>query len=144
MSQASAWLIRLSMLHLVAGTAIGSLMLTGRSFPALSWAFALRPMHQDVLLAGWMLQLVFGVAFWILPRLPERRREEGTPRLLVSALLLNAGALLGACGGVIADPGVTAWGRAFQLGAALLFATIAWPRVRRYGMVSPVSARGGH
>jgi hypothetical protein len=134
MPRASVWLIRLALVHLAAGTVIGTLMLLGKAAPAFSWTLMLRPAHQDLLVAGWMLQLVFGVAFWILPRLPERSRDEGTPRLVVAAVLLNAGALVAAAGGVAAEPVLAAWGRAAQLGAALLFATIVWRRIRRYGL----------
>jgi len=143
MPPASVGLIRLALLYLVAGTVIGALMLMGKVFPPLSWTLALRPAHQDLLIAGWLLQLVFGVAFWILPRLPERSRDEGTPRLVAAAVLLNAGAVLGAAGGVLGRPALAAAGRVLQLAAALLFASLAWRRVRRYGMAAEVSGRAG-
>jgi hypothetical protein len=136
MPAASVVLVRVAFGYLCAGAALGALMLAGKAVPGLAWSLALRPAHQDLLVAGWMLQLVFGVAFWILPRLPERARSEGTPRLVVAALLLNAGALLGAWGGVTAAAPVAAGGRAAQLLAALLFATLAWRRIRRYGIVA--------
>jgi len=147
MPRASMWLIRLSLLYLAAGAAIGALMLVGKAGGRLGWTLALRPAHQDLLIAGWMLQLVFGVAFWILPRLPERSRSEGTPRLVVVAVLLNAGVLAAAWGGVAAEPALAAGGRAAQLAAALLFATIAWRRIRRYGLgaeAARLSGPGGH
>ncbi len=144
MPAASVALVRLALGYLCAGSALGALMLAGKAVPALAWSLALRPAHQDLMVAGWMLQLVFGVAFWILPRLPERSRDEGTPRLAASAVLLNAGALLAAAGGVAALPAAAASGRALQLAAALVFASLAWRRIRRYGMASEVSGRAGH
>ncbi len=142
MPRASVWLIRLALLYLVAGGGVGALMLAGKAGGPMAWTLLLRPAHQDLLIAGWMLQLVFGVAFWILPRLPERDRAEGTPRLVVSAVLLNAGALAAAAGGVAAHPVLTAWGRAAQLAAALLFATLAWRRIRRYGLGAEAGTTG--
>jgi hypothetical protein len=144
MPRASVLLVRLALAYLCAGTILGALMLAAKVVPSLAWVLVLRPAHQDLMLAGWMLQLVFGVAFWTLPRLPERSREEGTPRLLVSAVLLNAGALLAAAGGVLALPAAAASGRALQFASALVFASLAWGRIRRYGLAPTVSARGGH
>jgi len=143
MPRASILLVRLSLLWLVTGAVAGALMLAGKALPALAWSLALRPAHQDIMVAGWMLQLVLGVAFWILPRLPERSRTEGTPRVLVAAVLLNLGALTAAWAGVAGRPGPAAAGRAAQLLAVLLFASVLWRRVRPYGMTAGVSGRGG-
>jgi hypothetical protein len=146
MPRASVWLIRIALLYLVVGAGIGALMLAGKGNAALAWALVLRPAHQDLLVAGWLLQLVFGVAFWILPRLPEQDRGEGTPRLVVAAVLLNAGAIAAAGGALAGSPWMLGGGRAAQLGAALVFVSLAWRRIRRYGLGAEavgVSGPGG-
>jgi len=69
----SAWCIRMALLYLGFGFTLGALML---SSPALGLTLAvlkLRPLHAEILLMGWMVQLAFGVAYWILPRLPGYR-----------------------------------------------------------------------
>lgn len=63
----SRWLIKASLVYLVIGVGIGGLLLAEKApwFDNASWR--LLPLHVDLLLWGWMLQLAFGVACWILP-----------------------------------------------------------------------------
>jgi hypothetical protein len=127
-------MLRAALLHLVAGAAIGALMLSAKGIRALAGALALLPAHQELLLVGWMVQLVLGVGFWILPRLPGRAREADARSAALVALLLNLGVLAAAVGDVATWNAITVAGRAAELLAVLLFLRIAWPRVRRYGM----------
>lgn len=129
----SAWMVRLSLLHLAAGSALGSLLLASRELPRLAavggglWGY--RNVHLETLLVGWMVQLALGVAYWILPRVGGERPR---PELAVAgAVLLNAGVGAAAAGGAA---GAGAWavaGRGAEAAGALLFALHAWPRVRR-------------
>jgi len=79
-----------------------------------------------------MVQLAFGVAYWILPR--QRGAGRGNERLAWAALLLlNLGVLTVGVGGVMDASGpVIAAGRAAELLAAVAFAGHAWPRARLY------------
>lgn len=128
----SVWMVRLSLLHLVAGSGLGALLLASRELPALAavggglWEY--RNVHLETLLVGWMVQLALGVAFWILPRIRGERPRAGLAA--AGALLLNAGVAAAAVGGAA---GMEAWavaGRSAEAAAALLFAAHAWPRVR--------------
>jgi cbb3-type cytochrome oxidase subunit 1 len=91
--------------------------------------FRLRPLHAEMLLIGWMVQLAFGVAYWILPRFragPARGREWPA---WVSLLLLNTGVLAAGLGQVLGLPTLSLAGRAAEMLAALTFAVHLWSRV---------------
>src|SRR5215204_635354 len=114
-------------------------MLGVRGVSASSEVLRLRPLHLELLLVGWTVQLAFGVAFWILPRRSGLGR--GNERLAWgSLLLLNLGVLTVGVGGVIsASPGVLIAGRFAELLAGVAFAAHAWPRARRYSLRNPSS-----
>lgn len=129
----SVWMVRLSLLHLVAGSGLGSLLLASREMPRLAeiggglWGY--RNVHLETLLIGFMVQLALGVAFWILPRVRGERPRAW--QAVAGAALLNAGVVAAGAGGAW---GAEAWavaGRSAEATAALLFGFHAWPRVRR-------------
>lgn len=135
MPGASVWMVRLSLLHLTAGSGLGALLLASREMPRLGeiggglWGF--RNVHLETLLIGWMVQLAMGVAYWILPRVDGGRPRAGLAA--ASAALLNAGVLAAAGGGALGAEGWAVGGRAAEAAAAVLFAAHAWPRLRRLG-----------
>jgi hypothetical protein len=94
----------------------------------------LLPAHIEFLLVGWMVQLAFGVAFWILPRFrsgPERGREE---LVWLSYALLNLGVIIAAAGLSAGLPAaVPLAGHIAQGMAAGAFALHAWPRIKMFG-----------
>ncbi|HEU5041749.1 MAG TPA: hypothetical protein VFT84_13045 [Gemmatimonadales bacterium] len=127
MPRLSVWMIRTALLHLALGFLIGALLLARRSLPPSAFLPLLRPLHAELLLLGWTVQLAMGVAFWILPRFrtgPERGRE--WPAWL-AYVLLNLGVL--ATGTALAAFA----GRALEATAAAAFAWHAWPRIKPFG-----------
>ena len=133
----TVYALRIALSYLGIGFTIGALMLGARGVSSSSQLLRLRPLHLELLLIGWTVQLAFGVAFWILPRRPGLGR--GNERLAWgSLLLLNLGVLTVGMGGVLSEsPGVLIAGRLAELLAGFAFAAHAWPRVRRYSVRSP-------
>jgi heme/copper-type cytochrome/quinol oxidase subunit 1 len=126
------WFVRTALCFLVAGITAGATLLAGRGLGAGSWLTRLLPLHAEFLLVGWMVQLVLGVAYWILPR-SRSGAERGHPALAWAAYgALNAGVMLAALGGVLAAAAPVLAGRALEALAAGAFAVQAWPRIRRY------------
>src|SRR5690625_7849256 len=83
MPAAAAWMIRLAFGYLAAGFVLGAVMLgAGLRTPPMIL------IHGEWLLWGWMLQLAFGVAAWILPKSPQRREWTA---VWVALVLLNVG-----------------------------------------------------
>ena len=132
MPRLSIWCLRTALLYLGLGSTLGSLMLAAPGLHLSESTLHLRPLHVELLLVGWMVQLAVGVAYWILPR--QRGSGRGNERLAWAALLLlNLGILTAGLGGVIEAPAsVIGMGRAAELLAGITFAGHAWPRARLY------------
>lgn len=132
----SVWSIRAALLYLGIGFTLGGLMLAAPGLQLPQSVMRLRPLHTELLLVGWMVQLAFGVAYWILPRTGRGRR---TGLALVALLLLNLGVLVVGLGTLLAlSQRFIAAGRAAELVAAVAFGAHAWPRARSYtGLRSP-------
>lgn len=140
----SRWCIRAALAYLVAGMAVGAWMLIGRardgSAPAPPWP----TLHAHILLVGFLLLVVMGVAFWMFPRVKGRR--PGDAAGWTAFALVNAGLLLR----VASEPAVTegergAWPLALGVAAVLpvlgvvAFAVAVWPRIR--AALAPEEAR---
>lgn len=101
------------------------------------WVPALGPAWVHLLVVGWLTQLIFGVAYWLFPRV-SRERPYGQPAPAWAAfVLLNAGLVLR----VFAEPALAmgdgaTWravlvaSAAAQSLGALAFVVYIWPRVR--------------
>lgn len=129
--------IRTALLSLLGGSLLGAFLLSGT--PGIMLRF--RPLHVELLLLGWVLQLAFGVAYWILPK--HRGGHRGKARgpespVRLAWWLLNGGVWV-AGGGLSlgADAWVAAVGRMAELFAVLLFAWTAWPRIKPFGTGRP-------
>jgi cbb3-type cytochrome oxidase subunit 1 len=133
MPRLSAWMVRLSLVALVAGATIGALLLGGIP-AAVRQAGALRAVHITLMLFGWLVQFVLGVAYWILPRqavAPER----GPVSLAWLAFgTFQAGVGLVLVGAAAPSVGVLApAGQLLLAGATLLFLVLLVPRIKPFG-----------
>lgn len=131
MPKLSMWFIRASLLYLALGFTFGSLLLINKGLPFYPLLWRLLPAHIEIVLFGWTVQLIMGMAFWILPRFaapPVRGNEQ---LAWAAFILLNAG-----IGFVVLSPLVLtgAWlsltGRLAEAAGVVLFAAHAWPRVK--------------
>ena len=121
---AAAWMVRLAFGYLAAGFLLGAVMLgAGLRTPALGL------IHGEWLLWGWMLQLAFGVAAWILPKSPRRRTQTA---VWWSLALLNTGIVLTTVGATTDLAWLVATGRGLFLVSAATFAVYIWPRIRSF------------
>lgn len=137
MPRVSVWLIRASLLHLGAGFTLGALLLAnkGSSFSPGLWHWL--PIHFELLLVGWCVQLVMGVAYWIFPRFGMTPRARGREQLAWAAWgSLNAGVLLTSLGVLDLGTGFTIGGRLLETIAAGLMATNIWARARGSGITA--------
>jgi hypothetical protein len=118
----SAWALRAALFWLAVAALVGALILArdALGLPALA---RLIPIHAEMMLVGWTMQLAFGVAHWILPRHPTREvRGPVTPVVLV-LLTLNVGVILVIVGATLA-------GRVLEGLAVAGFAMQGVPRIR--------------
>ena len=141
MPRLSVWMVRAALVHLVAGFALGALLLVSRATALAPDVTALvRPLHIELLLLGWLVNLGFGVGYWILPARPDGSGRDADVQVGAAFALLNAGILLAGIGQALAAPGVIPLlGRVAEAAAAALFAAHAWRRVRPYGAGRPAA-----
>ena len=132
MPRVSAWFVRASLLHLVAGFCIGAVLLASKGITLGFDPWRLRPIHIEMLLVGWMIQLVMGVAIWIFPRFVLRRAPARSAiTAWLAFALINSGVVLVGFGGMLLDAG-----RMMEIGPAAIFA------IHLCGRVSPAVLLG--
>ena len=130
MPRVSAWFVRASLLHLVAGFCIGAVLLASKGITLGFDLWTLRPIHIEMLLVGWMIQLVMGVAIWIFPRFVLRRAPARSAiTAWLAFALINSGVVLVGFGGML-----PAAGRMREMGAPASFAIHLWGRVSPAGL----------
>ena len=130
----SLWTIRLACLHLIAGLSVGAIILANKG--VLVWAAASGwiALHQHTLLFGWTVQLIFGVAYWILPTFRGGTNRGNDAFALAAVVLVNLGAVVGSFAPQLGG-GAAATTAAYtlELASAACFAAHAWPRVKAFG-----------
>jgi cbb3-type cytochrome oxidase subunit 1 len=124
------WCLRAALIYLLAGFILGAIMLAAPALHLPGSALRVRPLHAELLLVGWMLQLAFGVAYWILPRFRTGAARGSEWGAWASVLLLNVGVWTVGLGLMLGIPTVPFAGRAAELLAALTFAVNLWARLR--------------
>ncbi len=122
--------LRTALLMLVAGIGIGA---AGLAEPA--WMTHERSVtHTHLLLVGWLINMVIGVAWWMFPRLPGTVAP--VPWVFAGWAALNGGLLLRVAldlvgGGIATAPAAVRWtSAALQLAGIVLLAALLWRRVR--------------
>jgi hypothetical protein len=129
--------VKTSLVFLLAGLALGAyatveVNLRGRAVP---WPVITA--HTHLVLVGFMLMMVFGVATWMFPR-PARDDPRYRPGLALvvywvltaSTVARTVGELSAAAAGARGGSVLAAAGGIGQLVAALLFVVNVWARVR--------------
>ncbi|MFQ6674392.1 MAG: hypothetical protein ACE5GH_06370 [Fidelibacterota bacterium] len=138
MPRLTVWFIRASLVYLLVGFSFGAMMLIYKVRPLYPFMWWVRPSHVEFLLLGWTVQLVMGVAFWILPRF-EGGTGRGSVWMVWGAFaLLNAGVILASLASLLNLPvWIHLTGRILEFGAVVAFASHAVPRVKPFGHILP-------
>lgn len=134
MPRLSTWMIRAALVYLALGFTFGGLILFQKGIAVNPALWSLLPAHIEFLLLGWTVQLVMGMAFWILPRFRRPPRRGNIPLAWLAFTLLNVGVLLAGLGRLVSpSPVLPFLGHVGELGAAVAFVTHAWPRIKEVG-----------
>jgi hypothetical protein len=124
--------VHAALIYLGLGFTLGAVLLANKGVPFSPAVWGLLPAHIEFLLLGWFLQLAFGVAHWILPRL-GRASGRGKENLVwMSFILLNLGIWLVAADSFLQLSWPAALGRLCQVLAAALFIYANWRRVKPF------------
>ena len=137
MPRLSAWWVRTALIELAIGLTLGALLLANKGLTFAPGLWRWLPVHIELLLLGWTLNLALGVAYWILPRF-----KAGAPRgaawpAWAAFGLLNVGIALTCLAPWLPGPASVALllaGRGCQAAAAALFALHAAPRLKAHGV----------
>jgi hypothetical protein len=130
MPRLSQYFIRLALVNLLLGFTFGALMLANKGLPIHPRLWLLLPLHIELLLVGWTMQLALGVAFWILPRFLSDQPRGNETGAWLALFLLNGGLWLFNLGTYFSAPqSVVFLGRLAEAGAVLAFAGHIWPRI---------------
>ncbi len=133
-------MLKTSIFYFIIGVLIGLLMYLSYWFNELSWAYALRAVHTHIILVGFVIQMIMGVALWMFPSVPSQEKtieKRLTPeshgiRLYV---IFNSGVVLRS----VFEPFARSSSIAFYLGLAgvilqiigiIYFAFLIFPRIR--------------
>ena len=133
MPKLSVWLVRAALIHMGIGFLFGSLILYHKGIPIYGWSWKLLNPHIELMIFGWTMQFVMGIALWILPRFSVEPRNGKTLLGWWSFGLLNGGTLLTATGSWFALDLISLMGRLGTLSAVLLFVVSIYPRVKPLG-----------
>jgi heme/copper-type cytochrome/quinol oxidase subunit 1 len=130
MPKLSVWYVRASLLYMGLGFLFGALILMQKGMPNNPWMWRLLNPHAEVLVYGWTMQFVMGVAFWVLPRFSRQPRYGRVYLGWWSFALLNTGMALNLVDAWVTGGWLSALGRACVLLAVVAFVVMIWSRVK--------------
>jgi len=132
MPRLSVWMLRTALLALLAGTALGAWLLATEPRYDATRA-ALRDVHLTLLLFGWLVQFVLGVAYWMLPRYASAP-DRGPPWAGWAAYAtFLAGLGLGIIALLLPANGLAPAGKLLLAGATFVFVLLLWGRAKPFG-----------
>jgi len=130
----SRWFIRTGLVSLGLGFTVGALLLFHKGWPLHPALWRLLPVHIELVLLGWTLNLALGVAYWIFPRYLRGAPRGAAWPIWLAYLLLNAGVVVASAGSWLGESGwIMTLARLAQFGAAALLAAAIWPRIKAHG-----------
>ncbi len=133
MPRLSSWFVHSSLVYLAIGFTLGAILLINKAMAINTLLWNLLPVHAEVLLIGWFIQLTIGVAYWILPRLSGKQPRGNTQLVMLAFWLINLGILLATLAALTNFQALLPVGRLMELGGVLAFMSASWKRVRTYG-----------
>lgn len=129
----SRWFIRASLVYLGLGFTLGGLLLANKGLGFYPPIWRSLPAHIEFLFLGWMVLVVMGVAYWILPRLAGSA-SHGNERLATLAfVLLNLGIWLIVAQSIFPVEGLSLAGRIIESLGAGAFLVAVWQRIKPFG-----------
>jgi hypothetical protein len=133
MPRLSSWFVHASLIYLALGFTLGALMLAnkGLEFYALIWR--LQPIHIEMLMMGWFVQLAAGMTFWILPRLSGSSPRGNEWLVWLAFWLINFGIGMVILEVITSLTALLLLGRLAEFGGVLAFVVGSWKRVKSFG-----------
>jgi hypothetical protein len=137
MPRLTRWYLKSALVYLAAALLLGLVLALPNTFILPVFIGYMNPAFFHLFLVGWVTQMIFGVIYWMFPII-TRANPRGNERLgWTSYILLNVGLLLRVIGEPLTSIRPNAWfgwllaaSALLQWLAAVVFVTLAWPRVK--------------
>jgi hypothetical protein len=137
MPRLTRWYLKSALAYFIAALLVGLLLSARAVLPLPPGLGTLGPVYWHLLMVGWVSQLIFGVVFWMFPKV-SADRPRGSERLgWATFWLLNSGLVLRAVSepwmALSAGPlpgALLAVSAGLQLLAGWGFVLNTWPRVK--------------
>lgn len=137
MPSVTRWFIKSAMVYLAAALLLAVVLALPEAVRLPAFVRFMNPAYFHLFLVGWATQMIFGVIYWLFP-IVTRARPRGNEKLAWACyIVLNVGLLLRVLGepltGVRPEAGfgwMLAVSALLQWLAAVIFVTLAWPRVK--------------
>ncbi|MDR9414974.1 MAG: hypothetical protein RI564_01730 [Gracilimonas sp.] len=128
----SRLMIRLSLVYLLVGTAIGTFMLINKAFLISPLIWFIFPIHIEFLIFGWIIQCTMGVAYWMLPRFLEAKGRGSSKIAWAMVIILNVGILAVAFAPYGLGKNAALSGRVMEAASVVIFILLHWNRIVTY------------
>lgn len=133
MPKLAVWMIRASLINMGIGFLCGAMLLFHKGIALYPWIWKLLNPHIELMIFGWTMQLIMGVAFFILPRFSHRKNRYGAEYLgWWSFFFLNAGVCLTAIAYFFSWYIGIVFGQLLVLFSVLAFIVMIWSRVKPF------------
>lgn len=133
MPRVSRWMMKVALTYFGVGLSVGAYLLLHKAVNLDPGAWRLLSYHIEIMIFGWILQFVMGVAYWMMPRFVKGPPRGPVWHAWLMVILLNTGILLNLLNfGVWSSNVITLAGRLLEVGSVGLFVHIHWSRI--YGL----------
>ncbi len=131
------WFIKSALVYLTVSLLVGVALTAQRAVGLPAVVEALMPVYFHLFMVGWVTQMIFGVAYWMFPRISKENPRGWDGLALVTYVALNVGLIARAVvEPILALRPAPVWAVTLVLSAvlqwigALVFAANTWRRVR--------------
>jgi len=136
-------MLKTSLIYLLIGIMIGLLMFLSYQFKNLSWTYNLRVVHTHLILVGFVIQMIMGVALWMFPQKPTKdisieKRFTTEKEGMILYLIFNSGIILRSFFEPFSRLNlicfyIALFGVILQIIAIIYFLILIYPRIRKLG-----------
>ncbi|MEO0223566.1 MAG: hypothetical protein ABIL76_00545 [candidate division WOR-3 bacterium] len=138
-------MLKTSLIYLIIGVILGLFIFLSYQFKSFYWGYNLISIHTHLILIGFVIQMIMGVALWMFPQKPTReisieKRFTTEKEGLTLYILLNIGIILRTLFEPFSRTNKLAFyialiGILFQIVSIFYFLFLIFPRIRKPGEI---------
>ncbi|TGL86245.1 hypothetical protein EHQ68_13005 [Leptospira congkakensis] len=129
----SVWLIRISLIYLLLGTSLGTLLMLNKIFVLSPEIWKFLPLHYSIVIWGFLIQFIMGNAYWMFPKHMSERPRGSVKESWFLFYSYNLGLLLLIISKfILTIPYLTMLGKLFIFFGLVTFIKLIWVRSISY------------